>query len=143
MAQLTIEHKKGVRIVSRTYPAFRSWRTSKLDKNNSPTPIELIHEEAQADAGPRYSTDVVATAHIIFNLDYKPPSLNAEDKMSITPNNKMSAKNRIHVSCLLQHPESTAKLDFFFEIIKILVLFSTTYFYTVSKDLCRVKCWWM
>jgi len=45
--------KKGVRIVSRSYPAFGSWRTSKLDKNNSPTPIELITYEAQADAGPR------------------------------------------------------------------------------------------
>ena len=46
-------NKKGVRIVFWSYPAFRSWRTSKLDKNNNPTPIELITYEAQADAGPR------------------------------------------------------------------------------------------
>ncbi len=57
------------------------------------------------------ATDADATAHIIFNLDYKPPSLNAEDKMSITPNDNMSAKAGFIEGCLCNASKSTAKLE--------------------------------
>lgn len=74
-----IGYKKGVRIVSISYPVFRSWLTLAMDKTTAPHRLLILNPH-----GYRYSNDVGV---IVFYLRkcYKPPSLELEDKISITP----------------------------------------------------------
>ena len=77
---VTIEHEKGVRIVSLSYPNSRSWRTFAVDKTTAP------HREAYTDSlsGVCIAIDVGAIVKL-SSLLIKPPSLELEDKISITP----------------------------------------------------------
>ena len=73
-------YKKGVRIVSQSYPILRSWRTFYADKTTAP------HRKAYTESlsGVGIATDVGAIVKL-SSLLIKPPSLELEDKISITP----------------------------------------------------------
>ena len=73
-------YKKGVRIVSQSYLNSRSWRTLAVDKTTAP------HREAYTDSlsGVCIAIDVGAIVKL-SSLLIKPPSLELEDKISITP----------------------------------------------------------
>ena len=77
---LIIGYKKGVRIVFQPYLNSRSWRTLAVDKTTAP------HRKAYTEAlsGMGIATDVGAIVKL-SSLLIKPPSLELEDKISITP----------------------------------------------------------
>ena len=80
MKPLVIGYKKGVRIVFQSYLILRSWRTFSTDKTTAP------HRKAYTEAlsGMGIATDVGAIVKL-SSLLIKPPSLELEDKISITP----------------------------------------------------------
>ena len=69
-----------MRIVSLSYPVFRSWRTSPMDKTTAPHRLS-IYFPPQGQS--------IATMQVLLpdylHGNHKPPSLNTEDKISITP----------------------------------------------------------
>ena len=73
-------YKKGVRIVSQSYPILRSWRTFYANKTTAP------HRKAYTDSlsGVGIATDVGAIVKLSSHR-FKPPSSRIEDKISITP----------------------------------------------------------
>ena len=77
---LIMYKRKGVRIVSLSYPTFRSWRTLPMDKTTAPHRLDIYSSPSGSS---------IATMQVLLP-DYlhgnnKPPSLKVEDKISITP----------------------------------------------------------
>ena len=80
MKRFMYGHKKGVEIILLFYLVIRSWRTLAVDKTTAP------HRKAYTDSlsGVGIATDVGAIVKL-SSLLIKPPSLELEDKISITP----------------------------------------------------------
>ena len=73
--------KKGVRIVSQSYLNSRSWRTLAVDKTTAPHRLSVYNL-------PISGIGIANDAGVIVKLSsllIKPPSLELEDKISITP----------------------------------------------------------
>ena len=78
--RLTIRHKKGVRIVFLSYPVFRSWLTYCTDKMTAPHRFAIY----SANHSRVYAINVGVIV-IFLRAVFRRPSLNTEDKISITP----------------------------------------------------------